>query len=66
METMLWYCQLDMTQKCVGIIWFYYGNVSIESEDLKGFDLGGVTEELKRAHRDIGKAILGDPMPLGP
>ena len=65
-ETALWYYQLAMTQpKCVGLIWFYYGNTPIESENLKGFNLSEASEELAEAHRSIGEAILREPSPLG-
>jgi len=65
-ETTLWYYQLAMTQpKCIGLIWFYYGNTPIESENLKGFNLNEASEGLTKVHRDIGKAILREPSPLG-
>ena len=55
-----------MTQpKCVGLIWFYYGNTPIESENLKAFNLSEASEELAEAHRSIGEAILREPSPLG-
>jgi hypothetical protein len=47
------------------LIWFYYGNSPIESENLKGFNINKACEELITAHRDIGKAILKESTPLG-
>ena len=65
-DTTLWYYQLALTQpRCIGLIWFYYGNTPIESENLKGFNLNEASEALITAHRDIGAAILSDPPPLG-
>ena len=65
-ETTLWYYQLALTQpRCIGLIWFYYGNTPIESENLKGFNLNEASEALQSVHQDIGEAILGEPTPLG-
>ncbi len=56
---------LDSYPKCIGLIWLYYGHVPIESENLRGFNFGESSEELKKAHRDIGEAIFKEPTPLG-
>jgi len=65
-DVTLWYYQLALLQpKCIGLIWFYYGHVPIESENLKGFNFAEASEELKAMHRSIGEAILKEPTPLG-
>lgn len=65
-EAAQWYYQIALTQpKCIGLIWFYYGNVPIESENLKGFNFKESSKKLKKTHRDIGKAILKEATHLG-
>ncbi len=65
-ETGLWNYIVAMTQpRCVGLIWFYYGNEPIESENLKGMNFTESSEELIKMHREIGETILGKPTPLG-
>jgi len=65
-EAAQWYYQLALTQpKCIGLIWFYYGNVPIESENLKGFNFTESSKKLQKTHQDIGKAIFKKPTPLG-
>jgi len=62
----LWNYIVAMTQpRCVGLIWFYYGNEPIESENLKGMNFTESSEELIKMHRGIGEAIFGKPTPLG-
>jgi len=65
-EAAQWYYQLALTQpKCIGLVWFYYGNTPIESENLKGFNFSESSKKLQTVHRDIGKAIFKKPTPLG-
>ncbi len=65
-EAAQWYYQLALTQpKCIGLVWFYYGNVPIESENLKGFNFTESSKKLQKTHHDIGKAIFKKPTPLG-
>ncbi len=65
-EAQLWNYIIAMTQpRCIGLIWFYYGNDPIESENLKGMNLTESNEELLKTHREIGEAIFGKPTPLG-
>jgi hypothetical protein len=65
-ETTRWYYELAMTQpNCIGLIWFYYGNVPIKSENLKGFNLNDAPEALVKVHRDIGMAMFQEPTPVG-
>lgn len=65
-EAAQWYYQLALTQpKCIGLIWFYYGNVPIENENLKGFNFKESSKKLQKLHYDIGKAIFKKPTPLG-
>jgi len=64
-ETASWYYQLALTQpNCIGIYWNFYGD-RIEREDLIGFSLKRAPDDLKRVHRRIGEAILGQPSRLG-
>jgi len=65
-ETGLWNYMVAMTQpRCIGLIWFYYGNTPIESENLKGMNFTESSEELIKTHREIGEAIFNKPTPLG-
>lgn len=65
-EAAQWYYQLALTQpKCIGLAWFYYGNLPIESENLKGFNFSDASVKLQKTHYNIGKAIFKKPTPLG-
>jgi len=65
-EAQLWNYIVAMTQpRCIGLIWFYYGNTPIESENLKGMNFTESSKELIKTHREIGEAILNKPTPLG-
>jgi len=65
-DTALWNYIVAMTQpRCIGLIWFYYGNEPIESENLKGMNFTESSEELINMHQEIGETIFSKPTPLG-